>query len=100
MFIGGEETHQSVGQSAGLRFGFQPTRLVSCTTISSLVSRNATSFPISQDNHEEATIGAFIILEISQALAETDDLDNDISDILTRIEAKCKRQILHTVCWY
>jgi len=53
-----------------------------------------------QDNHEEATIGAFIILEISQALVETDDLDNDISDILTRIEAKCKRQILHTVCWY
>merc|ERR1739842_224240 len=47
-----------------------------------------------QDNHEEATIGAFMMLEISQALAETDDLDNDISDILTRIETKCKRQIL------
>ena len=74
--------------------------LVSCTTTLSLVSRNSTSFLVSQDNHEEATIGAFIILEISQALAETDDLDNDISDILTRIEAKCKRQILHTVCWY
>jgi len=53
-----------------------------------------------QDNHEEATIGAFIICDIVQMLAESDDMDNDISDILTSVEARCKRQILHTVCWY
>uniref|UniRef100_A0A915KE90 RNA polymerase II subunit A C-terminal domain phosphatase SSU72 n=1 Tax=Romanomermis culicivorax TaxID=13658 RepID=A0A915KE90_ROMCU len=53
-----------------------------------------------QDNHEEATIGAFYICELCTKLEESDDLDNEIDEILTDFEAKCDRNILHTICFY
>jgi len=53
-----------------------------------------------QDNHEEATIGAFLMCELLQVLAESSDIDNDIDELLQEFEARCKRQILHTVVFY
>lgn len=53
-----------------------------------------------QDNHEEATIGAFLLCELVQMLAEAQDMDDEIDELVQVFEAKCKRPILHTVVFY
>ncbi|XP_041377683.1 RNA polymerase II subunit A C-terminal domain phosphatase SSU72-like [Gigantopelta aegis] len=53
-----------------------------------------------QDNHEEATIGAFLICELVTLLYTSDDIDNDIDEILQEFEAKINRTILHTATFY
>ncbi|ESO84301.1 hypothetical protein LOTGIDRAFT_236282 [Lottia gigantea] len=53
-----------------------------------------------QDNHEEATIGAFMICELVAMLAISDDLDNDVDEIVQEFESQTKRTILHTVAFY
>ncbi|KAG8231862.1 hypothetical protein J437_LFUL011767 [Ladona fulva] len=53
-----------------------------------------------QDNHEEATIGAFLICELVTLMAESDDLDNDVDELLQEFEAKCQRTVLHCVLFY
>lgn len=52
------------------------------------------------DNPEDATIGAFLLCELAQHVHSSDDLDNDIDDILQEFESKCEREILHTVLFY
>lgn len=52
-----------------------------------------------QDNHEEATIGAFLILELANALAQSEDLDNDIDELLQEFECKSERTLLHTIAF-
>ena len=53
-----------------------------------------------QDNQEEATIGAFLFHELVLLLTQTDDLDNDIEEMLQDFEAKSKRTILHSILFY
>lgn len=53
-----------------------------------------------QDNHEEATIGAFLICEMVQMMSDSDDLDNDIDELLQEFETKSQRTILHTIQFY
>lgn len=53
-----------------------------------------------QDNHEEATIGAFMICDLCTMLAESEDLDNDIDELILEFESQCQRPILHTVVFY
>ena len=53
-----------------------------------------------QDNQEEATIGAFLFHELVQTLVQSQDLDNEIDELLQDFESKCKRQILHSVLFY
>jgi len=53
-----------------------------------------------EDNHDEATIGAFFICELCTQLENCDDLDNDISEVLLELETKFDRSILHTVSFY
>uniref|UniRef100_H2Z5Z3 RNA polymerase II subunit A C-terminal domain phosphatase SSU72 n=1 Tax=Ciona savignyi TaxID=51511 RepID=H2Z5Z3_CIOSA len=53
-----------------------------------------------QDNHEEATIGAFVVCELSKRLEDTEDLDNDIDELLQEFEEKSKRRIIHSVHFY
>ncbi|CAI5442236.1 unnamed protein product [Caenorhabditis angaria] len=54
-----------------------------------------------EDNPEEATIGAFFVAEICAKLESSEDVDNDIDQILTDFEDKfTKRNMLHTVCFY
>ncbi|XP_044750837.1 RNA polymerase II subunit A C-terminal domain phosphatase SSU72 [Coccinella septempunctata] len=50
-----------------------------------------------QDNLEEATIGAFLISDMCLMLAKTQDLDNDIEEVLQNFEEKCERPILHSI---
>jgi len=52
------------------------------------------------DNPEDATIGAFLLCELAQHLTNSDDLDNDIDDIIQDFESKCEREVLHTVLFY
>lgn len=53
-----------------------------------------------QDNPEEATIGAFMICDLCALMAQSDDLDNDIDELLQEFESRCQRSILHTVVFY
>ncbi|KAG9510664.1 RNA polymerase II subunit A C-terminal domain phosphatase SSU72, partial [Fragariocoptes setiger] len=52
-----------------------------------------------QDNHEEATIGAFLLCDLAQKLSECDDLDNEIDELLQDFESESNRPLLHTVCF-
>ncbi|XP_057318119.1 RNA polymerase II subunit A C-terminal domain phosphatase SSU72 [Microplitis mediator] len=54
-----------------------------------------------QDNHEEATVGSFLICELVTTLANSEDLDNDIDSLLYEFEStKFGRTMLHTVLFY
>ncbi|CAG0901643.1 unnamed protein product [Cyprideis torosa] len=49
-----------------------------------------------QDNHEEATLGGFLICELATILTSCEDLDNDIDEALQEFEIK--RVIICAVC--
>jgi len=53
-----------------------------------------------QDNHEEATIGAFLICELVNMLSSAEDLDNEIDELLLEFESKANRNILHCILFY
>uniref|UniRef100_A0A3P8Y9I8 RNA polymerase II subunit A C-terminal domain phosphatase SSU72 n=1 Tax=Esox lucius TaxID=8010 RepID=A0A3P8Y9I8_ESOLU len=53
-----------------------------------------------QDNHEEATLGAFLICELCQCIQHTDDMENEMDELLQEFEDKSNRPFLHTVCFY
>lgn len=53
-----------------------------------------------QDNHEEATLGAFLICELCQCIQHTEDVDNEIEELLQEFEEKSGQTFLHTVCFY
>jgi RNA polymerase II subunit A C-terminal domain phosphatase SSU72 len=52
------------------------------------------------DNHEDATLGAFMLLEFAQKLQNTEDLDNEIDELIQEFEAKIQRTVLHTIAFY
>lgn len=52
-----------------------------------------------QDNHEEATVGAFKLRELAQRLSECEDVDNEIDEILTEFEAEHNKRLLHSICF-
>ncbi|KAL5014183.1 hypothetical protein ScPMuIL_008453 [Solemya velum] len=53
-----------------------------------------------QDNHEEATIGAFIICDLVTILLDSEDMDDDIDEVLQEFESRAGRPILHTLIFY
>lgn len=53
-----------------------------------------------QDNHEEATIGAFLFCDLMQMLEDAQDLDDEIDEIIQEFEAKCGRAVLHSIAFY
>lgn len=52
-----------------------------------------------QDNHEEATLGAFHIAKMAQSLAKADDLDNEIDELVSQFETDINRPLLHTIAF-
>lgn len=52
-----------------------------------------------QDNHEEATLGAFLIAKMAASLAKADDLDNEIDELLQEFETDINRPLLHTIAF-
>ncbi|XP_055679349.1 RNA polymerase II subunit A C-terminal domain phosphatase SSU72 [Lutzomyia longipalpis] len=53
-----------------------------------------------QDNHEDATIGAFLICDMVTQMAQSEDLDNEVDEILHDFEMKVGRPVLHCVLFY
>ncbi|XP_014271762.1 RNA polymerase II subunit A C-terminal domain phosphatase SSU72 [Halyomorpha halys] len=53
-----------------------------------------------QDNHEEATIGAFHICEFMSLVATCEDLDNEMDSLIHTYEEKVHRTLLHCVLFY
>jgi len=52
-----------------------------------------------QDNHEEATIGAFHFCDLAQKLVNCEDLDNEIDEAIQDFENKVGKPVLHTVAF-
>ena len=52
------------------------------------------------DNHEDATLGAFILYELALKLQNAEDMDNEIDELLQDYESKIKRPILHSISFY
>ncbi|XP_072174424.1 RNA polymerase II subunit A C-terminal domain phosphatase SSU72-like [Diadema setosum] len=53
-----------------------------------------------QDNHEEATIGAFRFSSLAMKLESAEDLENDIDELIQSFEHEMNITVLHTVCFY
>ncbi|KAM8921971.1 RNA polymerase II subunit A C-terminal domain phosphatase SSU72-like [Lycaon pictus] len=53
-----------------------------------------------QDNHEEATLGAFLICGLCQCIQHTEDMENEIDELLQEFEEKSGRAFLHSVGFY
>lgn len=52
------------------------------------------------DNPEDATLGAFLLLDLATKLEACEDLDDEIDEIVHEFESKCERSVLHTVVFY
>jgi len=53
-----------------------------------------------EDNHEEATIGAFVVCELAKLIQDAEDIDDDMDELLQEFEETTKRTILHSVFFY
>uniref|UniRef100_A0A1L8DGL7 RNA polymerase II subunit A C-terminal domain phosphatase SSU72 n=1 Tax=Nyssomyia neivai TaxID=330878 RepID=A0A1L8DGL7_9DIPT len=53
-----------------------------------------------QDNHEDATIGAFLVCDMITQMTQSEDLDNEVDEILHDFETKVCRKLLHCVLFY
>lgn len=52
-----------------------------------------------QDNHEEATIGAFSIYELAQLMSKCEDLDSEIDELILEYESKIGKTLLHSIAF-
>ncbi|XP_068956601.1 RNA polymerase II subunit A C-terminal domain phosphatase SSU72-like [Petaurus breviceps papuanus] len=50
-----------------------------------------------QDNHEEATLGAFLICELCQLSQHIEDMENEIDELLHEFQEKSSRIFLHSL---
>jgi RNA polymerase II subunit A C-terminal domain phosphatase SSU72 len=53
-----------------------------------------------QDNHDDATIGAFLIDELCQELLKAEDLDDAIEPVIAVFEEKHNKPLLHSIAFY
>jgi RNA polymerase II subunit A C-terminal domain phosphatase SSU72 len=56
-----------------------------------------------KDNHEEATLGAHRIVELCEMLEKSEDLENEIEEVLGNFDGKHEADhpaVLHSVCFY
>ncbi|XP_058569208.1 RNA polymerase II subunit A C-terminal domain phosphatase SSU72-like [Neofelis nebulosa] len=53
-----------------------------------------------EDNDEEATVGAILICKLCQCIQHTEDMEDDLDELLQEFEEKSGRPFLHTVCFY
>ncbi|XP_041479910.1 RNA polymerase II subunit A C-terminal domain phosphatase SSU72-like [Lytechinus variegatus] len=53
-----------------------------------------------QDNHEEATIGAFRMSNLCIKLEGLRDLDKEIDELIQTFEDELNISVLHTLCFY
>eukprot|EP00850_Spirogloea_muscicola_P003201 SM000013S26370 [mRNA] locus=s13:21252:23171:- [translate_table: standard] len=53
-----------------------------------------------KDNHEEATLGARLALQLCQMLEAAEVWEDEIEDIIQQFEKRHKRKALYAVCFY
>ncbi|XP_063683373.1 RNA polymerase II subunit A C-terminal domain phosphatase SSU72-like [Bolinopsis microptera] len=53
-----------------------------------------------RDNHEEATLGSFIIYDLVEKLSNTEDPASDIDTVIDFLEKKRNKRFLHSVAFY
>eukprot|EP00123_Amoebidium_parasiticum_P010382 comp20068_c0_seq1/m.24688 comp20068_c0_seq1/g.24688 ORF comp20068_c0_seq1/g.24688 comp20068_c0_seq1/m.24688 type:complete len:194 (-) comp20068_c0_seq1:706-1287(-) len=53
-----------------------------------------------KDDHENATLGSFLIYDLCQMVEQSDDLEADMDSILERFQAKTKQRVLHSLEFY
>jgi RNA polymerase II subunit A C-terminal domain phosphatase SSU72 len=53
-----------------------------------------------QDNHDDATLGAFLICDLCQLAKGKKDLESEMDQVIAEFEEKADRPILHTICFY
>lgn len=52
------------------------------------------------DNQEEAVAGAFLISDLVTLMANSEDLDNDLDELLHEFESQANKPVLHSVMFY
>eukprot|EP00055_Hartaetosiga_balthica_P005417 m.15865 g.15865 ORF g.15865 m.15865 type:complete len:243 (+) comp4535_c0_seq1:44-772(+) len=52
------------------------------------------------DNHESATIGAHYLVRLSEKLEESEDLDDEIEEIVEKFQEETEQDVMHTVAFY
>jgi RNA polymerase II subunit A C-terminal domain phosphatase SSU72 len=53
-----------------------------------------------KDNHEEASLGAKLALELCQRLEAVNDWEDSIDDIITAFEKQYKRKNVYSISYY
>eukprot|EP00056_Hartaetosiga_gracilis_P022089 m.28154 g.28154 ORF g.28154 m.28154 type:complete len:260 (-) comp9440_c0_seq1:127-906(-) len=53
-----------------------------------------------QDNHDSATVGAHYLVKLSEALEESEDLDDEIEEIVEKFQEDTEQDVMHTVAFY
>jgi RNA polymerase II subunit A C-terminal domain phosphatase SSU72 len=53
-----------------------------------------------KDNHEEATLGAFLVLKLCNMMKHVEDLEDDMEGIIHDFEDENGRTLLHCVLFY
>jgi len=53
-----------------------------------------------KDNHEEATLGSFIIYDLVEKLSNTEDPASDIDAVIEFLEKKRNKRFLHSLAFY
>ncbi|KAL5260935.1 hypothetical protein ACHWQZ_G006848 [Mnemiopsis leidyi] len=53
-----------------------------------------------KDNHEEATLGSFVIYELVEKLSNTEDPASDIDTVIEFLEKKRNKKFLHSLAFY
>lgn len=53
-----------------------------------------------KDNHEEATLGSFIIYDLVEKLSNTEDPASDIDTVIEFLEKKRNKRFLHSLAFY
>ncbi|XP_050998419.1 RNA polymerase II subunit A C-terminal domain phosphatase SSU72-like [Acomys russatus] len=52
------------------------------------------------DNDEDAILGAFLICDICFSILHSEDVDDEIAELLQMFEVKTGKTFLHTACFY
>ena len=83
------------------KFPFLFTRIaIQLTNLCSIIYWKKHIFNNGTFAAEDATIGAFLFCELMYNLNRSQDLDDEIDDILREFEDKSQRSVLHNVSFY
>lgn len=53
-----------------------------------------------KDNHDDATLGAFVIHDLIREICNAEDYESQVEDIISKLEAKKKQRFLYSPAFY